>query len=220
MPIWVMLAAGLRWRRYGGADETSIPLAVAIGAVVAPLLYSIVPAAGPAFRWAPRFPFDPPAGGDVALTPGPLGMSGVTNAMPSLHFAYALLVLWGSWSLGLAARSFGIAFTVLTALATLGLGEHYVVDLVVALPFAMMLAAVARRAAGWERAFGADATLTLGWLAAIRFSPVLWANSVFVWSAVLVTFGLCAAIWRLQGARARRPVVGEGIAVPSISAVE
>jgi membrane-associated phospholipid phosphatase len=59
------------------------------------------------------------------------------NAVPSLHSAWALLIWWSlryskNWMRGLAT-----VFLALTLLATLGLGEHYPIDLVVALPFAV-----------------------------------------------------------------------------------
>jgi hypothetical protein len=198
LPIAVMLAAGLRWRRYGASDETSIPMTVALGGALAPVLYVVVPAAGPIFRWGGRFPYDPPAVVANSMTPSQLEMPGVLNAMPSLHFAYALLVLWGLWSLGLVARSFGVAFAILTLLATLGLGEHYFVDLVVAVPFAMFLELVIRRPAGWVLAAAACALLVVGWLLSLRLAPFAWASPVVVWVAILVTaLGLTPVLRRV-----------------------
>ncbi len=66
----------------------------------------------------------------------------VRDCMPSLHLAWALL-LWiysGRW-----LRIPMLIFAVLTAAATVGLGEHYAIDLVAALPFTWAVCAVAQR---------------------------------------------------------------------------
>ncbi len=56
------------------------------------------------------------------------------NCLPSLHLTWAILLWraakpgWKSWAMAL--------FAVLTAISTLTTGEHYLIDLIVALPFA------------------------------------------------------------------------------------
>lgn len=55
------------------------------------------------------------------------------NCMPSLHLAWAAL-LWLNARLSWL-RWFLFGFVLVTALATLGTGEHYVLDLVAAVPF-------------------------------------------------------------------------------------
>jgi PAP2 superfamily len=214
LPVGIMIAAALRWRKFGRSDATSIPAAVALGAVMVPLFYMMVPAAGPVFRWGARFPFDPPTGAEIAMAPSPLNMSGVLNAMPSLHFAYALLVLWGTWTLGVAARTFGVAFAILTLLSTLGLGEHYVVDLIVAVPLAIMLELAVRRPSGWEYGVAACALLTLGWLLGLRLAPSTWTSRGVAWSAVAVTcFTIAAVVWRIRSREAG------GVAAPAIDSL-
>jgi hypothetical protein len=56
--------------------------------------------------------------------------------MPSLHLVVALLVAASVWPLGWSLRIAGVAFIALTVLATLGFGEHYAIDLLLAIPFA------------------------------------------------------------------------------------
>ncbi|MFI5095207.1 MAG: phosphatase PAP2 family protein [Candidatus Acidiferrales bacterium] len=63
------------------------------------------------------------------------------NCMPSLHLAWALLILWYSPRY---LRIPSAVLVALTALATLGLGEHYAIDLVAALPFTVAVCALAR----------------------------------------------------------------------------
>jgi membrane-associated phospholipid phosphatase len=57
------------------------------------------------------------------------------TGFPSLHFAWALLVAAAAWNSGLWARAGGVAFAVFTMTATLGLGMHWLVDLIASLPF-------------------------------------------------------------------------------------
>ena len=54
--------------------------------------------------------------------------------MPSVHLAWALLAAIEARRLGLIWRIIFAAFTVTTAFATIALGEHYVIDLIVAIP--------------------------------------------------------------------------------------
>jgi PAP2 superfamily len=56
------------------------------------------------------------------------------NAIPSLHSAWALLIWWSTRYCRAWTRLVATVFLALTPLATLGLGEHYLIDLVVALP--------------------------------------------------------------------------------------
>ena len=148
-PVMVMLAAAFRWRRFGARDATSLPLAAALAAASGVILYRLVPAAGPVYRWGPSFPSLLPLA-DLALVPSPVDIGAFRNAMPSLHFAGALFVAWGTWDLGWLRRLFGLGFLALTALATLGTGQHYLVDLVVAVPFALAVEASVRRPQdGW-----------------------------------------------------------------------
>jgi hypothetical protein len=139
-----MLAIAARWRLRAGGDVL-LPAALLVTATVGPLCYEIVPAMGPAFYW-PRFPSIP----DVSLAATQAAVNpAFRNAMPSLHFTVALIVTASLWELGIIARAGGLAFVLVTLFATLGFGEHYVVDLVMAIPFAaaVWLATIGRRPA-------------------------------------------------------------------------
>jgi hypothetical protein len=94
--------------------------------VVGPMFFLLVPAYGP----MPAF-------------------SGRPNCMPSLHMATAILLAIYRPTNGLWV---GVVYVALTAWATLATGEHYVIDLVMAIPFsAFIWAAVERR---WRLAAG------------------------------------------------------------------
>ena len=73
------------------------------------------------------------------------------NAMPSVHVAATLLVFWNSIGWPKWARAITAVFLLLTVLATLGFGEHYLVDLVVAVPFCLAVQAAWTTGLPWNQ---------------------------------------------------------------------
>jgi PAP2 superfamily len=156
--------------------------------------YRLLPACGPVYLLGSAcYLGEEPAGcADVSaadLHPVSLDPAFPRNAIPSLHVAWALLVYWlwrsSRW------RWIVLAYLLLTILATLGGGEHYLVDLVAAFPFALALWALCGTPWLPERAM----TLVSGvlglllWIAAIRFKPELFHYSTAIpWllSALLI----------------------------------
>jgi hypothetical protein len=96
-------------------------------------IYLMFPVCGPAYAF-PGFPYHVPSN----ITPHPMTIDAAPNGIPSVHTSTALLVLWllRHWWWGRAA---GGLFLVLTVLATLGLGEHYLIDLVLAAPYTALV---------------------------------------------------------------------------------
>src|SRR5204862_7527755 len=78
--------------------------------------------------------------------PSLLGAAAYRNAMPSLHAGLAYLLVLTVWPLSRGVRIAAILFLIGTLLATLGLGQHYLIDLVVAVPLALAVYAVAATA--------------------------------------------------------------------------
>jgi hypothetical protein len=121
-----------------GLALTAFLLAGAAGGT----LYHVFPAAGPVYAFAafPELPLS------SALTPAPaiLDPHYVRNCMPSLHMTFALLIVINTDDLSRTVRSFTIVFTALTIIATLALGQHYLIDLIVAAPFTCAIQAMAR----------------------------------------------------------------------------
>ena len=130
--------------------------------VVGGCLYGIVPAMGPRYAFGASFPMGHP---NVPPVPEPL--EGFPNAMPSLHVATAfLLVLFSGRNRWLL--SIGILFLAGTVAATLAF-EHYVVDLIVAVPFACFALELA-----YSRFVQAFKYLgvVFSWLCLIRFASL------------------------------------------------
>ena len=165
--------------------------------IVGVLCYNLLPACGPrmllgANEFNTGDPFVavfPPGAQPVMLA---VAAKYPRNAMPSLHMTWALLVLWICRDL---KRGYLLAggFAFLTAVATLAVGEHYLVDLVVAFPFALAV---------WSLCIGdvplshpkrvltiiVSASTYLAWIIVIRFAPnVFYISPVIPWLASAVT---------------------------------
>jgi hypothetical protein len=152
--------------------------------------YRVVPISGPLFAF-PGFPIEPSitAGPDLRLLP--LDPNVLRNGIPSLHFAAALLVWWNLRRLGWGLRLMAGFFLVGTFLATLGTGEHYLVDLVMTVPFSVALQAglmashVSSRRRRWTTV-GFGSLLTVIWLGALR------STTIVAVAPALVVVGLSA----------------------------
>jgi PAP2 superfamily protein len=151
------------------------------------VLYQICPASGPTFAFGSAFPFSPPV--NVTAQAIPLGAF-PRNAMPSVHIAWTLLLMWHLPTRQTLVRLGAFVFLVLTALATLGLGEHYLIDLVLAVPLAASAQAIC--AASWLPGI-AGLALTSAWLWAFR---LCWlpSDQASAWLLVLATIGISAII--------------------------
>jgi len=154
-------------------------------------LYNLLPASGPAYVFGPNFPGNSLPYSmlrRLALDRIPIPADVPRNAIPSLHMAWVVLLFWNTKSLSRAMRIFMALYLALTVISTLGTGEHYFVDLIASLPFALFVQAVvwpgdkpklSVRAAVAASGLG----LTLAWLLLVRFgakwmliSPALpWA---------------------------------------------
>jgi hypothetical protein len=99
-----------------GKDRIRLLWSLCLAALLALPCYFLVPAVGPIH---------------MAMSDSP------RNCMPSLHLTWAAL-LWidarpGWW------RRFLLVFTAVTSFCTLATGEHYVVDLIAAIPFTWLV---------------------------------------------------------------------------------
>ena len=133
------------------------------------LLYHLYPVAGPAYAFGGAFPATLPAGTEVDGIRA-LIVRGARNGVPSMHFAWALALWLNSRVLGVPwVRALFAAWLGLTVLSTLAMGEHYFVDLVVAVPLVIGVLALCALDLPWRgaraRAFWTGMGLTLVWIA-------------------------------------------------------
>jgi hypothetical protein len=121
--------------------------------------------------------------------------------------AWVLLVWWYARGLSWWERAIAFAFLFFTVLATMGTGEHYFVDLIVAFPFALGMEALCAFERPWmERQRLAALALgflgTLAWFFALRYGAhFFWWNAVVPWTLCAATVAASLLFERrLQGA--------------------
>lgn len=158
------------------------------------LFYNLFPALGPKYLFLERFPWQPLTIEQARrLFLEPLAMPGMRNAMPSLHMAWVLLAFWCSRGLSIYERSTALAFVVFTVFATLGTGEHYFIDLIVAFPFAVFIQALCATQLRWRdrrhyTSFLFGLFTTFAWLAALRLTPkFFWISVAIPWICCIAT---------------------------------
>jgi hypothetical protein len=165
----VSIAAEWRMRQRGNPPAADFRwLAVTLG-VVGFLMYQVCPASGPVYLMDKSFPIETPSLSGLALIASPL-KDASRNAIPSLHVSWALLLFWSLRHRPIVERAIALLYLALTALATLGLGEHYLVDLMVAPAFALSVQAICTPGRAFQKqlALGSGAVITLIWLIAFR----------------------------------------------------
>jgi hypothetical protein len=188
------------------------------------LFYNVVPALGPAHLLRQDFPSRPlPIEQAARIFLEPIALAGPRNAIPSLHLAWVLLAWWYARGLSWWERGIAMFYLIFVGLATLGTGEHYFIDLIVAVPFALFMEALLAFDLSWtdaKRATGIAFGLlaTLAWLVSLRFIPhVFWSTPVLPWTlcAGTVAFSLYLE-GQLRGQS--RQIVSEPIATQPATA--
>ena len=209
VPI-ALVAAGLVRAR----NNRAIPaiLAFLLTGPAGILFYNILPACGPRYVFGAGFPFMPLSALQLAhLVVAPIPVAGPRNAIPSLHMAWVLLAWWNSKGLAAWIRAVVLFFLVFTVLGTLGIGEHYFIDLIVAFPFAVAVQAACDyrwpvRDARRSRPLLAGLLMTLAWMAALSFAPQrLWlASPVIGWTLIGMTVFASLYLQRVSTAESYR----------------
>jgi hypothetical protein len=93
-------------------------------------------------------------------------------------------------------------FLLATVFATLALGEHYLIDLVVAVPFTLVFqagwtAVLPERQRARKKALWLGIILTVAWMLLLFFGlRILLASEIFSWGLVTLTVGSCMAFER------------------------
>jgi len=148
------------------------------------------------------------------------------NGMPSMHFGWMLAasILWMQSQTNRWSRVVLVAMTVCVAIATLYLGEHYVIDLIVAVPFTLSTIALTTTGVSFERPerwrtvlLGFGCWLT--WVLLLRnqitfFLDHSWACWLLTGATVLVVVLQARAMTRF------RVLANDGIVVDCGDAVE
>lgn len=184
----------------------SLLLAYTVSGAIAILLYHAAPITGPRYAFGDYFyawPPAAPANDLLAVPPAP------RNGMPSMHFGWALLMWMHASFIGRGVRALFAVLAGLMFLATLGLGQHYLVDLAPSPPAIVAVQALCATSLGWanrerRRALVAGAMLTLAWILAVRYGIALFeAVPGLTWAALAATVAASVRLY-LPLARALR----------------
>jgi hypothetical protein len=161
------------------------------------IFYNLFPACGPGHLFPAIFPLHPLSTFEaMRLSVLPVVVRTPRNAIPSLHMSWVLLAWWYAKGFSHWVKAIALAFVIFTVLATLGTGEHYFIDLVVAFPFTLMIFSLFSFSLPWnnrERAIGFFGGLlgTLLWFALLRHAtPFFWFSPLVPWSLVVTTVAL------------------------------
>ena len=149
------------------------------------LFYNFVPATGPVYAFPSAFPYFP-----LQLQHGleriSVNPDFPRNAIPSLHMTWVLLLWWSCRPFPRWARIAALLYLLVTFIATMGIGEHYLVDLVAAVPFALTVEALCQSSIPLRTRLlplFAGLAFTLMWLALVRFgTPLLLKSSIIPWT--------------------------------------
>jgi hypothetical protein len=175
-------------------------------------LYNLVPATGPGYVFRADFPWHSlpyTMLRRLALDRMPVAVDVPRNAIPSLHMAWVMLLFWSTKGFSRALRIFMAVYVGLTAVATMGIGEHYFVDLVAGLPFALFVQAVVwpgdkPRLSVRVGVVTSGLGLTLAWLLLVRFGAKwMLVSPILPWALVAAT-GI--AVWRIKAWSSALPI--------------
>ena len=176
------------------------------------IFYNMFPALGPIHLLAHNFPGRPlPLEVVSHLFLEPVALNGPRNAIPSLHAAWIFLVLYYSRRLSIPEKIGADLFVIFTLLATLGTGEHYFIDLIVAVPFALLVVALTQWLVGRGRTvllapIGSSLALILGWFFLLRYEThIFWISPAIPWGLCLMTLLVCYFAGRVMEGRQEAP---------------
>jgi hypothetical protein len=133
LPCSVVTVFSFYLWKLGTYEARTILTSFVLNLVLALPIYLMVPVCGPLYAF-PGFPNTIPA----SVVPHPMLIDAPPNGIPSVHFSTALLVLWFArrWRWGTILAG---THLILVGLATLGLGEHYILDLLIAIPYTALV---------------------------------------------------------------------------------
>ena len=167
------------------------------------LLYLTFPAAGPVYVAGPEYPGSPLPLSVLRHWPiqmVPLSWREARNCMPSLHVTWALLIWFNCKPFSRLVRRLALAFVLITLFDTLGTGEHYLIDLVVAFPFAVAVQALCSRELSWRSKVGPVAggfALCLLWPLLLRTcSHIFLLTPAIPWASILLTITISISLMK------------------------
>jgi hypothetical protein len=162
-------------------DKTSklVAFAFAVNFFIGCSLYFLLPASGPLYMF-PGYPYAAPPTGLLSSS------IFAPNCMPSLHMSTVLLILAFCWRWRIARLLAGLLVT-LTIVATLALGEHYLIDLIVGVPYAAFVYLLVTRRYVLA---GLNLFLVLLWITVLRQGIEFVPSLFIVFCGISIEFGV------------------------------
>lgn len=175
-------------------------------AMVGYAFFSVFPVCGPRYAFGRDFPdliLPYAVVRQMTLARVPISPMFPRNGVPSLHLTWALLIWLNTRSLPRWARISALALVLATVFDTLATGEHYLFDLVVALPFTLWMQAWMARTVGlrdrrrWLPAV-CGCGLFLAWLVIGRFGlPLMMITRAVPWVLVIAS-STVSILWAVK----------------------
>ena len=205
IPSMVMLAASVELTSGHWSIKNNLFTQFAIGAVIGYALYAVVPAIGPRYFIGPYFTSFPSALSAHAA----LDNDGGTiprNAMPSLHAAWSILCFLALRRSARWQQILGGAYVTATFITTLGLGLHYAIDWIVALPLVLLIRSVTLDTMPSTLRLtivGSCSGLLVVWIFVIRGAALFLKSVLFIKAAIILSIlapaGFEALLRRTEG---------------------
>lgn len=171
----------------------SVPVFLIVSGLCAGLAYGLMPVIGPNATIDSMLAATNGLGSAIPF--GRLETTGdyVKNGMPSLHFGWTFALMLISYKLpNRWLQGFMTVFCILTAFATLGTGEHYIVDLVVGTPFILAILAVMEGRYQVAKMF---LLLVVLWYAGIMLNLVPRLPASGIWTLYVATVAGCIYLY-------------------------
>jgi hypothetical protein len=201
LPIMVAAVCG-GYIRFRHSSPWPILKIMAVAGILGYVSYLLFPAVGPTYIPEFSFPAVPFSLGNITpwhphVLIAPSGAA--RNAMPSLHLAWVLLLWFNARALPTVFRILTFIYVVLTTVVVLGLGEHYIADLVVALPFSVLVQAICSSPSidpsTRSKAGIGSVLLVTVWFLVLRYGSAFFMLSpIAAWSCAIVSTGASATL--------------------------
>ena len=141
LPLF-LVAAYVIAERHGAATARMVFLWIVLLGVCGAGCYVLFPAVGTYLLYAKSFPFHAPAVSTVPLVPIAVTSDMPRNCMPSMHTAWALVAIWAAGKCQFPWRWIMRGLLAIMLFQTLAF--HYLVDMIVSVPFTLAIFAVVR----------------------------------------------------------------------------
>lgn len=172
-------------------------------AIIGYLFFAIFPVCGPRYGFPAYYPNVPVSYSQLKLVaPEMISIARryPRNGVPSLHMSWAILMWWSCRRLPRWMQAAAVVYVLVTLVDTMGVGEHYAFDLVVAFPFSLSMQALlvggvplsARER--WLPAL-VGFVVFVGWLALVALGGLrfLLISPVIPWT--LIAISTVGSIW-------------------------